>query len=107
MIELTFAFGALLGVDHIGLVLERDRRVGAFEFASTADGALGSDDLVGHALFSLQQRPGAEARIPTGGKSQFRRHRLSWTLAIQDRHLKTRAAIPVPPPKPLIYREEP
>jgi len=66
MIELTLAFGALLGVNDIGLVLERDRGIRAFEFASTADGALGSDDLVGHALFSSQQIPSRQGRVPTG-----------------------------------------
>ncbi len=48
MIEIILAFRALLGVDHIGLVLKRDRCVRAFEFASSADCALRSDDFIGH-----------------------------------------------------------
>jgi hypothetical protein len=45
---MAFAFGADLGVDDVGVVLELDGAGRALEFASAASGALGSDDLVGH-----------------------------------------------------------
>ncbi len=48
MIEIVLAFRALLGVDNVGLVFERDRSIRAFEFASAANGALRSDDLISH-----------------------------------------------------------
>jgi hypothetical protein len=48
MLELIRAFRAGLGIDDVGLVLERNRRRGAFEFTSAANGALRSDDFVGH-----------------------------------------------------------
>ncbi len=48
MLELIRAFGAGFSINDVGLVLERNRRRGAFKFASAANGALGSDDLIGH-----------------------------------------------------------
>jgi hypothetical protein len=48
MLELICAFRARFGVDDVCLVLERNRRRGALEFTSAANGALRSDNFVGH-----------------------------------------------------------
>jgi hypothetical protein len=48
MLELIRTFRARFGINDVGLVLERNRRRGAFEFTCAANGALRSDDLISH-----------------------------------------------------------
>ncbi len=48
MLELICAFRACFSINDVGFVLERNRRSGALEFTSAANGALRSDNFVGH-----------------------------------------------------------
>jgi hypothetical protein len=73
VIEIVLAFCALLGINDVGLVFERDRRIGALEFASTANGALGGDDLIGHAEFSFDNMPGSS--LPRLNRKKLKRSR--------------------------------
>lgn len=53
MLKLIRAFRAGLGINDVGLVLKRNRGGRAFEFTSAANGALRSDNFVGHSSAPL------------------------------------------------------
>jgi len=71
MIEIILALCAFLWVNDVGLVLERDRSIGALEFTGTAHSALGGDDLVGHVEFSFDNMPGSS--LPRLNRKKLKR----------------------------------
>lgn len=67
----SLAFGAFVGIDHIGEATDANRRIRTFQLAGAAAGAQRSDDLVCHDLISsiriLQPAHGIERdrmRVP-------------------------------------------